>query len=340
MKVKPVMDELEARGAECILVHTGQHYDRAMNEIFFKELDIRDPDHFLGVGSGTHARQTGLTMLAFEPLLAELQPDLVVVFGDVNSTLACALVAAKMGVSVAHVEAGPRSGDWSMPEEVNRVAVDRISDYLLAPCEDAVANLRAEGYGDDQVHLVGNVMIDTLLANVDNARNRPVLETLGISRGAFGLVTLHRPSNVDDERVLHGLLQALAEIGRELPLVFPMHPRTRDRLKQRLPRSVLTIEPQGYLDFVSLEESAALVLTDSGGVQVETTALGTPCLTLRNNTEWPSTVAEGTNQLVGCDPRQIATAARELIKHPPPPSRPALWDGLASRRVADVLISD
>ncbi|MGI8310925.1 non-hydrolyzing UDP-N-acetylglucosamine 2-epimerase [Saccharopolyspora hattusasensis] len=339
MKIKAVMEALEQRGAECVLVHTGQHYDYAMNELFFKELRIRRPDQHLGVGSGTHAEQTGRAMLAFDPIVAELRPDIVVVDGDDNSTLACALVATKAGQFVAHVEAGPRSGDWSMPEEVNRVAVDSISDVLLAPSEDAFANLRAEGYRQDKMHLVGNVSLDTLLANLDRARARPVLDSLGVPRGGFALVTLHRPSNVDSHDTLGGLLRALAELAQELPVVFPVHPRTRAKMVQDLPHGVLAVDPLGYLDFVALQDAAAVVLTDSGGVQAETTMLGVPCLTLRENTEWPVTITKGTNQLVGRDPLRIMAAARKLIECPPPPRRPALWDGRASQRVAEVLLS-
>jgi len=339
MKVKPVMDALEGGGAEVVLVHTGQHYDRAMNDVFFEELAIRRPDCHLGAGSGTHAEQTARTMVAFEPVISELRPDVVVVVGDVNGTLACALVAAKGGALVAHVEAGLRSRDWTMPEEVNRAATDRVSDYLFAPSPDAVDNLRHEGYRSDQVHLVGNVMIDSLLANLDRARARPVLDRLGVSRRRFGLVTLHRPANVDNDSVLDGLLRALAQIAQDLPLVFPVHPRTRQRLRDRTPRGVLLADPLGYLDFVALEEAAAVVLTDSGGVQEETTALGIPCLTLRDNTERPVTVTHGTNRVVGRDPARVVQAVHEVIDSPPPARRPALWDGCAGERIAAVLLA-
>jgi UDP-N-acetylglucosamine 2-epimerase (non-hydrolysing) len=340
MKVKPVMDALEERGAQVILVHTGQHYDAAMSDVFFAELGIRRPDHFLGAGSGSHAVQTCRVMTAFEPLLADLVPDLVVVVGDVNSTLACALVAAKQGVPLAHVEAGLRSGDRSMPEEINRIVTDRVSDYLFAPSADAVANLRAEGFFDEQVHLVGNVMVDTLLANAGRASAGDTLVRLGLQPGQYGLVTLHRPANVDDPAVLGALLSALAEISRGCPLVLPAHPRVAGRLlRADLPAGVRIIPPAGYLDFIALEASARLVLTDSGGVQEETTVLGVPCLTLRDSTERPVTVTEGTNQLVGRDPDRIVKAAREVLAAPPPPARaPALWDGKAGPRIAAVLI--
>ena len=283
---------------------------------------------------------TGRVMAAFEPLVAELGPDAVIVVGDVNSSLACALVAAKAGPLVVHVEAGLRSRDWSMPEEVNRVVVDRVSDLLLAPSPDAVENLRREGYRDDQVHLVGNVMVDTLLANLERALAGDALERMGVEPGAYGLVTLHRPANVDDPAVLTSLLEALEQIAEWCPLVFPVHPRTRATLERtRRPGSgVRFVPPAGYLDFLALQASARLVLTDSGGVQEETTALGVPCLTLRDNTERPITVTGGTNQLVGRDPARITAAARAILADPPVPRCPPLWDGRAGERSAEVLI--
>jgi UDP-N-acetylglucosamine 2-epimerase (non-hydrolysing) len=339
MKVKPVMDALEERGVEVILVHTGQHYDPAMSEVLFADLDIRPPDHLLGAGSGTHAVQTCRVMTAFEPLAAELAPDVVIVVGDVNSTLACALVAAKLVLPLAHVEAGLRSGDRSMPEEINRLVTDRVSDYLFAPSTDAVANLRAEGVPSEQIHLVGNVMADTLLANTTRAAARGTLAKLGLEPGQYGLVTLHRPANVDDPAVLGALLTALGEIARSgCALVFPVHPRTIGRLRgAELPEGVRITPPLGYLDFIALEASARLVLTDSGGVQDETTVLGVPCLTLRDNTDRPITVTEGTNRLVGRDPDRIVAAAREVIADPPSPRAPDLWDGKAGMRIAAAL---
>jgi UDP-N-acetylglucosamine 2-epimerase (non-hydrolysing) len=339
MKVKPVMDALERRGAEVILVHTGQHYDAAMNDVFFSDLGIRRPDFHLGAGSGTHAAQTARVMTAFEPLADELRPDVVIVVGDVNSTMACALVTAKSGALLAHVEAGLRSRDWSMPEEVNRVVTDRLSDYLFAPSDDAVANLRDEGYRQDQIYLVGNVMVDTLLANLDRALASDALARLGLTPGQYGLVTLHRPANVDDPAVLEPLLSALDRLARSCPLVLPAHPRTAQRLRDRgMSDRVQVIPPAGYLDFIALEASARLVLTDSGGVQEETTALGVPCLTLRDNTERPITVTEGTNQLAGRDPERILAAALSVLDAPPPARSPVLWDGHASERIAEALI--
>lgn len=340
MKIKPVMDALEARGVDVVLVHTGQHYDAAMNDVFFDELGIRAPDHFLGVGSGGHAEQTARVMTAFEPLVGKLSPDVVVVVGDVNSSMACALVAAKSGARVAHVEAGLRSRDWSMPEEVNRVVTDRVSDHLLAPSPDAVLNLRAEGYRSDQVHLVGNVMIDTLLSNLGRVGDRDVLDRLGLRAGEYGLVTLHRPANVDEPDMLRQLLSALEDVARSCPLVFPVHPRTAAVLKagQRAGSRISFVPPAGYLDFIALQASARLVLTDSGGVQEETTALGVPCLTLRDNTERPITVTEGTNRLVGRDGSRIRAAAQDVLASPPSARCPALWDGRAGARIAEVLL--
>jgi len=340
MKVKPVMDALERRGAEVVLVHTGQHYDAAMSDVFFQDIGLRVPDHHLEVGSGTHAQQTSGVMTSFEPLVDEVRPEVVIVVGDVNSTVACALVAAKAGSRVAHVEAGLRSRDWSMPEEVNRVATDRVSDYLLAPSPDAVENLRAEGYREDQIHLVGNVMIDTLLANLERARASDVLGRYGLARGEFGLVTLHRPANVDDPAVLTGLLKALGEIAGRCPLLLPVHPRAAGRLAEiGVPGGIRLVPPAGYLDFIALQDAARIVLTDSGGVQEETTALGVPCVTLRDNTERPITVEQGTNVLAGRDPARIVTTVNRVLDDPPAPRRPELWDGRASDRIADVLLN-
>jgi UDP-N-acetylglucosamine 2-epimerase (non-hydrolysing) len=338
MKIKPVLDSLEGAGVDTVLVHTGQHYDAGMSDVFFDELGLRPPDRFLGIGSGSHAEQTARVMTAFEPLLVELNPDVVVVVGDVNSTMACALVGAKHGALVAHVEAGLRSRDWTMPEEVNRVVTDRVSDYLLAPSPDAVDNLRAEGYRDDQVHLVGNVMIDPLLANLDRATARTTLHDLDLHAGHYGLVTLHRPSNVDDPDVLRRLMAALGVVAQDCPLVFPVHPRTRHRLTGRLPEGITLVDPVGYLDFVALEADARLVLTDSGGVQEETTVLGVPCLTVRDNTERPITIEQGTNQLVGCDPERIVAVARAVLRDGVERRRPPLWDGRAGERIAAVLV--
>ncbi len=340
MKVKPVMDALEAGGAEVILVHTGQHYDPAMNDVFFADLGIRKPDHFLQVGSASHAVQTGKVMAAFEPLASSVRPDVVVVVGDVNSTVGCALVTAKSGALLAHVEAGLRSRDWAMPEEINRVVTDRVSDYLFAPSPDAVDNLRAEGYREDQIYLAGNVMVDTLLANLDRALASDVLARLGLRRGGYALVTLHRPANVDDPAALAALLAALGEIAERCPVVLPAHPRAAGRLAEAgISSRIQVIPPAGYLDFIALQASARLVLTDSGGVQEETTVLGVPCLTLRDNTERPITLTDGTNQLVGRDPERIVKTAASVLEAAPPPRRPELWDGRAGQRIAAALLS-
>lgn len=342
-KLKPVLDAFEGRGCRTTFVHTGQHYDPALSGVFLDELGIRAPDHSLDVGSGKHGEQTARIMQAFEPVVESLRPDVVVVAGDVNSTVACALVGAKLGCLIAHVEAGLRSRDWAMPEEVNRVVTDRLSDYLLAPSADAVTNLEAEGYRDDQIHLVGNVMIDTLLTNRERAVERlPRLrKELDLGDGRYGLATLHRPSNVDDPDQLRALLGALATVSAVAPVVMPVHPRTRvilDSAVSTLPDSIRFVEPFGYLDFLALQSDAAVVLTDSGGIQEETTALGIPCLTLRENTERPVTVDEGTNEVVGTDPDRIVEAARRVLEHGVEPRRPALWDGHAGERVADVII--
>jgi UDP-N-acetylglucosamine 2-epimerase (non-hydrolysing) len=340
MKVKPVLAALERRHVEVDLVHTGQHYDEAMSDVFFEQLDLRKPDFHLGVGAGSHAEQTAGVMLAFEPLLRRLRPDVVVVVGDVNSTMATSLVTAKSDVRLAHVEAGLRSGDWSMPEEVNRVITDRVSDLLLAPSPDAVANLEQEGCDPARIHLVGNVMIDTLLANVDRARAEAPPSEFGLEEGGYGLVTLHRPSNVDDDGRLGALLGALGRIAEQVPLVFPVHPRARAAVDRvGLPQGIRPVPPLGYLEFVSLEASARLVITDSGGVQEETTVLGVPCLTVRETTERPITVTEGTNRVVGVEPERIVEAAMEVLDRGVEARRPALWDGHAADRIAEVLLA-
>jgi UDP-N-acetylglucosamine 2-epimerase (non-hydrolysing) len=309
-----------------------------MSDVFFEELGLRRPDRSLGVGSGSHAEQTARVMVRFEAVLEELKPDVVVVVGDVNSTAAAALVAAKSGALLAHVEAGLRSRDWRMPEEINRVVTDRLSDYLLAPSQDAVENLRAEGYRPDQIRLVGNVMVDTLLSCLERARQRPVVDELGLSEPDYGFVTLHRPENVDDPAVLARLLMALGELAESLPLVLPAHPRLSARLRgfERGERIIVT-DPVGYLDSIGLQARARLVLTDSGGIQEETTILGVPCLTLRETTERPITVAEGTNIVVGRDPKRILAAAQLAMNGGVQPRRPKLWDGRAAERIADVL---
>ena len=341
MKIKPVMDSLERRQVDVVLVHTGQHYDRCMSSVFFDELGIRPPDRWLEVGSGSHAEQTAKVMTAIDPVMTEVQPDVVVVVGDVNSTMAAALVAAKSPARLAHVEAGLRSRDWTMPEEVNRMVTDAVSDDLLAPSPDAVDNLLAEGHEPGRVHLVGNVMVDTLFANLGRARERGVLGRLGLAAQGYGLVTLHRPANVDEPGMLKSLLDALGQIAAECPLVLPAHPRVAPHLAAHgVPAGVRVVDPLGYLDFVAAEAAAKVVLTDSGGVQEETTALGVPCLTLRDTTERPVTITDGTNVLVGRDPERIVSEALRVLHDGVAPRRPELWDGKAGERIAEVLLDE
>ena len=341
MKVAPILAQLRKReGVQQILVHTGQHYDAKMSDVFFRDLGMPDPDVYLGVGSGSHAQQTAKVMLEIEPVLARERPDLVVVAGDVNSTVAVALVAAKMGLAIAHVEAGLRSRDWTMPEEINRVLTDRLSDLLFTPSRDGDENLRREGIDPSRVHFVGNVMIDSLQAALPRARESRIHERLEVSRKGYALATLHRPANVDDPAALARLIAALAEVAEQVPVVFPIHPRTRARLPAAFEaRGLRLVEPLGYLDFLALVADAKLVMTDSGGIQEETTALRVPCLTLRDNTERPITVEVGTNQLVGTDPaRAVAAAKAVLAGNIRRGTVPELWDGRAAERVADVLV--
>jgi len=328
------------------LVHTGQHYDTPLNAQFFKELAIPTPDVNLDVGSGSHAAQTALVMQRLEPVLTEQEPDLVVVVGDVNSTMAAALVAAKLHIPVAHVEAGLRSFDRSMPEEINRIVTDAISDLLFATEPAAVNNLKREGIAPERIHLVGNVMIDTLLANLQRVRESRVLERLNVRPKQFGVLTLHRPSNVDDGRRFRQILEAITVISRQMPVIFPVHPRTRTAIEtmrigqhRDRTRGVRLIAPLGYLDFIRLISEAAIVLTDSGGIQEETTVLGVPCLTLRDNTERPITVEKGTNRLVGSHPQKIIEAYREAVEKPPKGQTPELWDGKAAIRIAQTITS-
>ncbi len=342
MKIAPVMRALRGRGVRQRLIHTGQHYDARMSDAFFADLRLPEPDAHLGGGAGTHAEQTARVMLAFERALTTgPRPDLVLVPGDVNSTLAAALVAVKLGLRVAHLEAGLRSFDRSMPEEHNRVLTDHLADLLLTPSADADENLLREGLARARIARVGNVMIDTLLENLPAARARRVAEKLGIA-DPYAVVTLHRPSNVDGVSALARLVGALVEIAALVPVVFPVHPRTRARLNHpRLGGAAAALrlcEPLGYLDFLSLASGARLVLTDSGGLQEETTALGIPCLTLRESTERPITVTEGTNTVVGTAPERIVTEARRaLAGQGKTGRRPELWDGRAAERVAEAI---
>ncbi|MCG3147375.1 MAG: UDP-2,3-diacetamido-2,3-dideoxy-D-glucuronate 2-epimerase [Verrucomicrobiae bacterium] len=338
MKIAPLLREYRRFPDEFepVLVHTGQHYDANMSDLFFRQLEIPPPDVFLGVGSGSHAEQTAKVMVEMEKLLVAKPADLVVVVGDVNSTMAATIVAAKLCIPVAHVEAGLRSGDRTMPEEVNRIVTDALSDYLFTTSPDADENLRREGIPAGKIHFVGNVMIDTLLR---------LKEIAGRSEGRYGVVTLHRPSNVDEKAVLTEILSALDVIQKDLPLVFPVHPRTAGRLKQfglweemsRWPNLKL-MEPVGYLDSLRLLAGATVVLTDSGGMQEETTALGVPCLTIRENTERPVTVTEGTNTLVGTSHARIVGEARKILTGGGKRGRvPKYWDGQAAQRIVQCL---
>jgi UDP-N-acetylglucosamine 2-epimerase (non-hydrolysing) len=343
MKVAPLLRSFRKRPDrfQPILVHTGQHYDEAMSDVFFEELGIPRPDRHLGVGSGSHAVQTARIMEAFEPLLALERPDWVVVVGDVNSTAGCALVAAKMSppVPVAHVEAGLRSFDRNMPEEINRLVTDALSEILFTTSPDADRNLRAEGVPKRRIHRVGNVMIDTLLQFVKRSDASDVARRLGVTP-PYALLTLHRPSNVDDETSFRNILKALSVIGRDLPVVFPAHPRTVARMRSfgvAAGNGLRVVDPLGYLDFLHLQKRATLVLTDSGGVQEETSILGVPCLTLRHNTERPITLTHGTNLLVGTDSNRIVAAAQRILKRPRRRRAPIpLWDGRAAERIAAV----
>ena len=342
MKMAPILDALRANaGIRPFLVHTGQHYDEEMSRVFFDELGLPEPDQNLEIGSGTHGRQTGEIMSGFDELLGGRSARAVVVVGDVNSTMACALVAVKRGIPVAHVEAGLRSGDRSMPEEINRLVTDAVSDLLLATSEDAVANLAAEGIPASRVRLVGNPMIDTLRRHEAIARGKRAWERFGLPQHGYALVTLHRPSNVDNSNNLRAIVRALDELCGRIPVLFPAHPRTLERIRRGdiQPGAGLTLtRPLGYLDFLSLMTAARFVLTDSGGVQEETTALGVPCLTLRENTERPVTISEGTNRLLGVDPAAILPAADELLQAGPQARRcPPLWDGHAGQRIAGAL---
>ncbi len=350
MKIAPIYAEMRRRESEFspMIVHTGQHYDAKMSDAFFEDLGMPKPDIHLGIGSGSHAAQTANIMLEFEPIVLAEKPDWVLVVGDVNSTVACTIVCSKLGVKVAHVEAGLRSRDRTMPEEINRILTDSISDLLLTPSPDGNENLKAEGIPDEKVELVGNVMIDSLLRNLELAKKLDVKERLGIEAKKYAVMTLHRPSNVDDKETFSSLLDALIDVSNELPIVFPAHPRTKLRIEEfgfaeRVEKSgIMLTEPLGYLEFMNVMSGARLVLTDSGGLQEETTALGIPCLTLRENTERPITIDMGTNILVGTDPEKIRFEASRTLSNPDfaaDASVPPLWDGKTSQRICNSLIS-
>jgi UDP-N-acetylglucosamine 2-epimerase (non-hydrolysing) len=339
MKAAPVLTAFKARGWPQVLVHTGQHYDELMSDLLFRQLAVPLPDINLGVGSGSHAQQTAAVLTAVETVLLERRPDVLVVYGDVNSTMAATLAAAKLQVPVAHVEAGLRSFDRTMPEEINRLVTDQLASYLFTPSADGDANLAREGVAAERIFRVGNVMIDTLVRCLPLADPSGVLTAVGLEPDdPFVLVTLHRPANVDTPALFDDLMRTLAAIARECPVIFPMHPRTRARAGERDATPGLHLmNPVGYLEFLGLEKHARLVVTDSGGVQEETTYLGVPCLTVRANTERPVTITEGTNTLVEAEPKQLLRAALDQLNRPRPVARiPELWDGKAAHRIAEV----
>ena len=358
MKIAPIVHEIQRTpGIEHRLVHSGQHYDQQMSESFFDELNIPKPDVNLEVGSGSHAFQTAEVMKRFEAVVLEWKPDVVIVVGDVNSTLAAALVASKLGVAVAHVEAGLRSFDMSMPEEINRKLTDAISDLLFVTEQSGIRNLRKEGVAEDKIFLVGNVMIDCLVEHRKIAAKSEILRRLGLLKDgsaplAYGLLTLHRPSNVDDPEILRDILSTIAKLSEKMPVFFPVHPRSLERIRQfglgrylteekptAPTRGIVPLAPQGYLDFLCLMDHARLILTDSGGIQEESTILGVPCLTLRENTERPVTVTQGTNTLVGRDGASLRSQLTRILEGKPKQGAiPPLWDGHAADRIAEILI--
>jgi len=345
MKMAPLYEDLKRRKLPVLFLHTGQHYDRNMSKVFFEELEMPEPDIYLGVGSGSHAEQTAKIMIDFEKVCQKEKPSMVIVAGDVNSTIACALVASKLWIPIAHVEAGLRSFDRQMPEEINRILTDQISDLLLTPSLDANENLAKEGIPNEKIKFVGNIMIDTLLNNANKARKSKIHEELNIKKGNYALLTLHRPSNVDEQNTLIGIINALEHICNDISVVFPAHPRTMSKLKEfglyervtKISNFMLT-EPKGYLDFLALMKESKIVLTDSGGLQEETTALGIPCLTLRENTERPITVEQGTNRVIGNKEKNIKTEYNKIIKDRIKDNKiPDLWDGQTAKRIGDII---
>lgn len=366
MKIAPLMNAIKKHNKinntiVPVLIHTGQHYDRSLSQIFFDELGIPEPDINLGVGSGSHAEQTGKIMIAFEKVLIDQRPDLVIVAGDVNSTIACALVAAKLNIPIAHVEAGLRSFDRTMPEEINRLLTDRISDFLFTPSRDANENLMHEGIPSDKIFFVGNIMVDSLnmiLQHTHKSKIFSLLHRIFVSNhNNYAMLTLHRPSNVDDMKILEKELICFTNIAKNLPVLFPVHPRTMKnihdfglsemitwldsdfRMVNANGSGVYGLPPLGYLDFVALMSKAKVIITDSGGIQEESTVLGIPCITLRENTERPITVKEGTNTIVGNDPVKITTAFESAIDNKYKPVMPELWDGKTAHRILDILLS-
>jgi UDP-N-acetylglucosamine 2-epimerase (non-hydrolysing) len=345
MKIAPLVFELGRRGVRSLLLHTGQHYDEEMSRVFFHDLGLPEPDIYLGVGSGSHAEQTAKIMVEFEKVCISKKPNLVVVVGDVNSTLACTLVAKKMHIKTAHIEAGLRSGDSRMPEEINRILTDSIADFLFTPSKDGDENLISEGRTQEDIFCVGNIMIDSLILNLERAKRSMITEELGLGSEDYGLVTLHRAENVDHKEVLNSIIEALQKIGSQIKLILPLHPRTKKRLGEfglyqeieGIPGVIIT-GPLGYLDFISLLSQSSIVLTDSGGLQEESSFLGIPCLTIRESTERPITVTEGTNTVVGTQAEAIWEAFKEKSNvGRNPTKRIHLWDGKTASRIADIL---
>ena len=346
MKIAPIQREMEKNAAlEPLIIHTGQHYDEKMSKLFFEDLELPRPARYLKVGSATHARQTAKIMVEFEKVVDEEKPDLVLVVGDVNSTAACSMVAAKMGVKIAHVEAGLRSFDRTMPEEINRMVTDTLSDYLFVTEQSGLDNLRKEGVADEKVFFTGNVMIDSLVYFLDKAKNSNIINQLSLNGNEYALVTLHRPSNVDVKENFEKLLNAFSEIENDLKIVFPIHPRSRKMLTNfgldnriSAMKNLVLLDPIGYLDFMKLMHGAKLVLTDSGGIQEETTYLGIPCITLRENTERPVTIDVGTNVLVGSDTELVISEAKKIISGQSKKGQvPDLWDGKAAERIVSII---
>ena len=346
MKVSPLIDEMRRhKGLNPILLHTGQHYDEKMSKVFFDDLSLPEPDIYLGVGSGSHAEQAARVMVKFEKVLLSERPDMVLVVGDVNSTMACAITAAKLHIPLAHVEAGLRSFDRRMPEEVNRIITDSVSDYLFTTSEDANVNLKREGISDDKIFFVGNVMIDTLLRHLRGAEMSDIIHRLNVKEREYALLTLHRPSNVDGKDSLGEILDALLYIQNKIKVIFPLHPRTLKMIKEhgflsftREMKNLITVDPLGYLEFLQLMNYARFVLTDSGGIQEETTILKIPCLTLRENTERPVTVTEGTNVIVGNCKDKIIKEVENILNNGGKTGRiPQLWDGKAAERIVDII---
>jgi len=351
MKIAPIVRAIQAHGQLAFkIVHTGQHYDREMNDVFFEELGIPEPDIFMSAGGGSHSQQTSKIMVAFEELCQASRPDAVLVVGDVNSTLACSIVSKKLNIPVAHVEAGLRSGDTTMPEEINRLVTDSISDWFFVTEPSGIAHLKREGKSDSEIHYVGHVMVDNLLFQAKKLADADTscYETNSFKMNhvphnkRYGVITLHRPSNVDNIEIMTRISKALKEIATKIPLIFPVHPRTRKSLKKfniDLGPDITLVGPQAYMAFLDLWKDAALVLTDSGGLQEETTALNVPCITIRENTERPITVEEGSNVLVGTDPAQIINEAHKILRGKGKKGcRPNMWDGKAAERIVKILV--